>query len=352
MSEARWRTRPDACRSADGVARREQHVANLTAILDRDTVLQEATRLLTTDYEFDCAWFAEHDASADAVVIKKHSGMLSNAAYGLKLRHGRGLGGKVYALQKIQWVDEYFTSRDITHHYDNTVRSESLNRIIGAPICAGDAFVGVVMAGTRDGETFGGQAAAAMEMFTKRVAEALVVADAARAKVAQAIDAQRATMASQLHDTVGSILFSIAAGVQSAWRGTADPDVRDQLAAIEQRTQRCAETLRDSLRTLQTSDEEIAWGSAMLRVLGEFEECLSAKAVGAAPVHEPSRPVIRRREYEVLRHVAMGRTNQEIAVQMRLSEHTVKSYLRNLMHRLEARNRIEAISRARQAGLL
>jgi DNA-binding NarL/FixJ family response regulator len=62
--------------------------------------------------------------------------------------------------------------------------------------------------------------------------------------------------------------------------------------------------------------------------------------------------VVGRREYDVLRRVAIGETNQEIAEAMHLSPNTVKSYLRNLMGKLDARNRVQAISRAREAGLL
>lgn len=62
--------------------------------------------------------------------------------------------------------------------------------------------------------------------------------------------------------------------------------------------------------------------------------------------------LIARREYDVLRRVATGETNHEIASAMNLSPNTVKAYLRNAMQKLDARNRVEAISRAREAGLL
>lgn len=62
--------------------------------------------------------------------------------------------------------------------------------------------------------------------------------------------------------------------------------------------------------------------------------------------------LIARREYDVLRRVATGETNHEIASAMNLSLNTVKAYLRNAMQKLDARNRVEAISRAREAGLL
>ncbi len=62
--------------------------------------------------------------------------------------------------------------------------------------------------------------------------------------------------------------------------------------------------------------------------------------------------VIARREYDVLRRVAFGETNLEIAEAMGLTRNTVKAYLQSAMHKLGARNRVEAISRAREHGLL
>jgi two-component system nitrate/nitrite response regulator NarL len=58
------------------------------------------------------------------------------------------------------------------------------------------------------------------------------------------------------------------------------------------------------------------------------------------------------REYDVLRRVAMGESNPEIAEVLALSRNTVKAYLQSVMQKLGARNRIEAISRANEEGLL
>jgi two-component system, NarL family, nitrate/nitrite response regulator NarL len=73
--------------------------------------------------------------------------------------------------------------------------------------------------------------------------------------------------------------------------------------------------------------------------------------VGYQPAQRAA-SLVGRREYDVLRRVAIGETNQEIAAAMCLSPNTVKAYLRNLMQKLDARNRVEAISRAREVGLL
>ena len=59
-----------------------------------------------------------------------------------------------------------------------------------------------------------------------------------------------------------------------------------------------------------------------------------------------------RREYDVLRLVATGLTNPEIADQLALTRNTVKSYLQAAMQKLGARNRVEAIAKAHEARLL
>jgi DNA-binding NarL/FixJ family response regulator len=59
-----------------------------------------------------------------------------------------------------------------------------------------------------------------------------------------------------------------------------------------------------------------------------------------------------RREYDVLRRLAMGETNAEIASALELSPNTVKTYVQIMLQKLGARNRVEAISRAAELGLL
>ncbi|HWD01043.1 MAG TPA: response regulator transcription factor [Amycolatopsis sp.] len=59
-----------------------------------------------------------------------------------------------------------------------------------------------------------------------------------------------------------------------------------------------------------------------------------------------------RREYQVLRLVATGHTNPEVADELGLTRNTVKTYLQSAMGKLGARNRVEAIAKASEARLL
>jgi two-component system, NarL family, nitrate/nitrite response regulator NarL len=75
-------------------------------------------------------------------------------------------------------------------------------------------------------------------------------------------------------------------------------------------------------------------------------------SVGARRQRAWSGPPLTRREYEVLRRVAMGETNLEIAHAIGLSRNTIKSYLHAALRKLGARNRVEALARASEAGLI
>lgn len=59
-----------------------------------------------------------------------------------------------------------------------------------------------------------------------------------------------------------------------------------------------------------------------------------------------------RREFEVVRLVATGMSNPEIAVELGLARNTVKTYLQSALQKLGARNRVEIIGKAHEARLL
>jgi two-component system, NarL family, nitrate/nitrite response regulator NarL len=64
------------------------------------------------------------------------------------------------------------------------------------------------------------------------------------------------------------------------------------------------------------------------------------------------RYALTRREYDILRHISMGETNPEIAQALGLTRNTVKTYVQSALTKLGARNRIEALNRLNELGLL
>lgn len=58
------------------------------------------------------------------------------------------------------------------------------------------------------------------------------------------------------------------------------------------------------------------------------------------------------REKEVLEHLAQGLTERQIGERLFISPNTVKTHLRIVLIKLEARNRIHAVAKALRAGII
>ena len=56
------------------------------------------------------------------------------------------------------------------------------------------------------------------------------------------------------------------------------------------------------------------------------------------------------RERQILEHVATGLSNKEVGERLFLSEKTIKHYMTNILHKLHARNRLEAVLLAQKSG--
>ena len=63
-------------------------------------------------------------------------------------------------------------------------------------------------------------------------------------------------------------------------------------------------------------------------------------------------PDLTPREQNVLDHLVSGATDKEIAIQLSISVHTVKSHVRSILNKLHAVNRRQAARFAAQQGLL
>ena len=103
--------------------------------------------------------------------------------------------------------------------------------------------------------------------------------------------------------------------------------------------------------------EAAASASYIRRLLGAFDPAFEQAARGpaAAPTHGEAQTLIEPlsgRELEVLRLIASGASNRDIARELIVSLGTVKKHLNNIFGKLDAHSRTQAVARARQLGLL
>ena len=107
---------------------------------------------------------------------------------------------------------------------------------------------------------------------------------------------------------------------------------------------------RRRMAALLRADGEVALvGSAEDADLVVSERVVSTAAPGAAL---QAGAALTARELEVLRLVARGLSNKEIAADLRITTHTVKYHLAAVLEKLGVRSRTEAVSLGVRTGLV
>jgi len=108
-----------------------------------------------------------------------------------------------------------------------------------------------------------------------------------------------------------------------------------------------SEKLAEAVR-VAARGETFLQPSVAAKVVAEFAR-LSRKTVGTGnSVIEP----LSEREIEILRLIAKGASNREIAGALFLAEGTVKNHVSNILGKLEVRDRTQAALKAKDSGLI
>jgi DNA-binding NarL/FixJ family response regulator len=88
--------------------------------------------------------------------------------------------------------------------------------------------------------------------------------------------------------------------------------------------------------------------SITAKVMAEFSRLSRIAPSSAETLAEPLSP----REMEILRLVATGASNREIADTLVIAEGTVKNHLTNILGKLSVRDRMQAVLKAKEYGII
>ncbi|GHO78521.1 DNA-binding response regulator [Ktedonobacter sp. SOSP1-85] len=110
-----------------------------------------------------------------------------------------------------------------------------------------------------------------------------------------------------------------------------------------------------SAEELCTAIRAVARGQVLLQASSAAQLLASLQtrpaALEATPLSVAEQLGLTTRELEVVRLVTLGQSNTEIAATLFVSEATVKTHINHIFSKLGARNRSQAIIKARQLGL-
>jgi DNA-binding NarL/FixJ family response regulator len=137
---------------------------------------------------------------------------------------------------------------------------------------------------------------------------------------------------------------------------TASEDVDDLFAAIKAGARGYllknleAGELRGMLEAVSRGEAAITPAIAARMLTELARPAGGATQAESSAVRDPDR--LTERELDVLRLVVAGRRNKEMAAELGISENTVKFHLRNILDKLHAQSRAEAVAMAVREGLL
>lgn len=95
------------------------------------------------------------------------------------------------------------------------------------------------------------------------------------------------------------------------------------------------EVLVDTIQTVH-------FEGPILHPYENFTSGNNLKYMDAIPDKTDCYSLLSKREAEILRYVASGQTNRDIANTLRISEHTIRNHISSIFHKLGVKNRTEA----------
>lgn len=228
---------------------------------------------------------------------------------GLRVDPGRGLGGAAIRSAELRAVRDYASARTITHDFDDlVVQQERMRSLFALPLVVGGEVHGVLYGAVRGPHRIG--------------------------------------------DVVLDRAVAFGASLEREISTALTPELPAEEHGVGTRARRALTVLRELAST--TADREL--GAKLFRLADDLS-CLQRTDAPTSPELPAVRPpsgaaVLAPREIEVLRLVAVGMSNGDIAQAMHLSIETVRSYLRSASRRLDVHNRTAAVHAARALGLL
>lgn len=242
----------------------------------------------------------------DGLRLTDFDGPVAGPLRQVALNAGHGLGGRILLQQRSMALHDYVSAPSILHTYDAIIRAERLRGMVAAPVIVGRRVQSVIYAASRSSQHELGRLFDAVTAEARALEQTLAVAQALRKRRA--------------------------------------PDSADRAQ------------LRESYRELQAIAADVTDAQLQRRihaVAGRLVSRRRADLVAEAGAASRTPAIhLTGRESDVLTLLGNGHSNAVIAEQLGIGLHTVKGHVKNLLAKLGAANRFEAVVNAREFDLL
>jgi two-component system NarL family sensor kinase len=204
------------------------------------------------------------------------------------------------------------------------------------PIHTGDTALGVMNVTSEDWRELRPDELQMLHIISDQIGLAIqraqLSAEHTRAATQLATTEERNRLAREIHDTLAQGLAAITRQLESA-----DTLLQSRSGSTQEAIQKALQLARENLKEARRS---------VMDLRATPPQTMSGDPT-TMPIEE-----LTERELEVLRLVAQGMPNKEIASYLIISERTAKFHVSSIMSKLGATNRTEAVALAAQRGLI
>ena len=183
---------------------------------------------------------------------------------------GKGLGGRVMVERRQVEVQNYADDPRITNHFVDVVNGEGLGGMLAVPVEHDTELVGILYGGIRSIGSIGDRARTILAEAARNIAPMMAASIRASAAIQQRVDAERQRIASDLHDDVGQLLFSISVAAQRL-RDSGDETLAQVAVGIEEQAQEATKRMRQAFKVMAPVSQTEAVAVALQRETDDLQ---------------------------------------------------------------------------------
>ncbi len=257
---------------ADSTDRRRiaESTGRLSGFLDNEAFAQQAAREVDRLLGVPLASVAVR-TDPGLLVMLGSSGDRTPRFRGVRVPTGQGLGGRALLERRPVAVDDYLNDPRISQEFADIVRDEGIGGMIAVPVVHDGDVLGVLYGATRTVGSLGDRAMTLLQATAVDLAPLMSLTMRASQAVSEQVHAERLRIASDLHDDVGQLLFSIGVAAAQMARSTPDEPVAESALHIEEQARLAARRMREAFEALAPADSHETVPVALRRELADLE---------------------------------------------------------------------------------
>ncbi|GAA0998486.1 LuxR C-terminal-related transcriptional regulator [Subtercola frigoramans] len=318
--------------------------------------LQKALKALTTRAEFPVAFGGL--VTRDGAPLTSFVGTRGQSLNGLLIEPSQGLGGRAISERRPVTATQYRHATTITHRYDREVLAEDIVSLLAIPVVVDGSVRAVIYGGHRLATQFGDTVVRQSLAVAKGLAWEYSVHDEVERRVAVLETEGGLGGSAALDRHERDELRELYAELREISRTVTDPEVARRLGSVGRALGAHSIAGLPLTDIVHPGDVQPSANRSVESPVGGLRPSVDrgvrdspSLALRAEPTSQ-SATDLSPRELDVLAHVALGKRNSQIGVQLNLAESTVKSYLSSAMRKLDATGRFDAVLAARRRGLI